>query len=186
MKSIVNLLFEAKMLKDIPRAGFAFLGAGSESIAAHSFQTAFIGYVMSRVLPGVDAQRLISMCLVHDLPEARIGDQNYVNKQYVTVDEAKAVADATRHLSFGRDMAGLIDEFNEQASFEAQLAHDADQLAFVLDLKAAADIGAKTPDKWLPTVSGRLKTEIGRQMADEILKTQWDGWWRDGYEEPNQ
>ncbi len=186
MKSIVNLLFEAKMLKDIPRAGFAFLGAGSESVAAHSFAAAFIGYVMSRLVPEADSLRLISMCLVHDLPESRIGDQNYVNKHYVTVDEAKAVADATRHVPFGSDIAGLIEEFNQQTSREAQLAYDADQLAFLLDLKAVADIGVKTPEKWMPTVFERLKTDLGRQLAAEILDTQWDGWWRDNYREPDK
>ena len=42
MKNIANLLFEAKMLKEIPRSGFHFLGAGKESIAEHSFVTTFI------------------------------------------------------------------------------------------------------------------------------------------------
>ena len=183
MKSIVNLLFEAKMLKDIPRAGFAFLGAGQESVAAHAFAVTFIGYVMSRMVPEIDAQRLIAMCLVHDLPEARIGDQNYVNKQYVRPDEEKAVADATRHVAFGDDLAGLIREFNGQATPAAQLAHDADQLAFILDLKAVADIGIKTPDKWLPVVKQRLKTDIGKQLAEAILRTEWDAWWRENYYE---
>jgi len=32
MKHIANLLFEAKMLKEIPRSGFHFLGCGKESI----------------------------------------------------------------------------------------------------------------------------------------------------------
>jgi len=183
MKSIVHLLFEAKMLKEIPRAGFAFLGSGQESVAAHSFAATFIAYVMSRIVPDIDAPRLIAMCLVHDLPEARIGDQNYVNKQYVQPDEAKAVADATRHLPFGGDLAGLIAEFNEQATVVAKLAHDADQLSFILDLKAAADIGVKTPDKWLPVINQRLKTDIGRQLAEEIMQTEWDAWWRDNYSE---
>ncbi len=35
------------------------------------------------------------MCLFHDLPEARIGDLNYVNKKYVQANEEKAIADAT-------------------------------------------------------------------------------------------
>lgn len=183
MKAIANLLFEAKMLKDIPRAGFAFLGTGSESIAAHSFAAAFIGYTLSRLDTSVDAGRLIAMCLVHDLPEARIGDLNYVNKQYVQADEQKAVDELTRHLPFGGDIAELIGEFNQQASHEARLAHDADQLAFILDLKAASDVGAKTPEKWLPVVIRRLKTGIGKQLAEEILSTEWDAWWRDGYEE---
>jgi putative hydrolase of HD superfamily len=36
MKNIANLLFEAKMLKEIPRSGFHFLGSGKESIAEHT------------------------------------------------------------------------------------------------------------------------------------------------------
>jgi len=183
MKPIANLLFEAKMLKDIPRAGFAFLGAGKESVASHSFAVTFIAYVLSRLVPEIDAQRLITMCLVHDLPESRVGDQNYVNKQYIRPDEARAVADCTRHLPFAEDLSGLIDEFNGQTTQEAKLAHDADQLAFILDLKAVRDIGIKTPDKWLPVVRERLKTDIGRQLAMEILDTEWDAWWQDTYSE---
>lgn len=183
MKAVADLFFEAKMLKDIPRAGFAFLGAGSESIAAHSFAAAFIGYAMSRMDEAADTQRLIAMCLVHDLPEARIGDLNYVNKQYVQADEEQAVADLSRNLCFGEDLAGLIREFQKQASREALLAHDADQLAFILDLKAVADIGVKTPEKWLPVVVRRLKTDLGKQLAEAILQTEWDSWWRDGYRE---
>jgi putative hydrolase of HD superfamily len=69
MKNIANLLFEAKMLKEIPRSGFHFLGSGKESIAEHTFSTTFIAYVMSHLEPDIDALKLISMCLVHDLPE---------------------------------------------------------------------------------------------------------------------
>ena len=47
MKKIANLLFEAKILKEIPRSGYHFLGAGKESVAEHSFSTTFIAYVMS-------------------------------------------------------------------------------------------------------------------------------------------
>ena len=112
MKNIANLLFEAKMLKEIPRSGFHFLGAGKESIAEHSFMTTFIAYVMSQLQPTVDAIKLTTMCLVHDLPEARIGDLNTVHKTYVTADEAKAVKDMTAGLHFGEAIADLIDEYN--------------------------------------------------------------------------
>ena len=78
MKNIVNLLFQAKILKEIPRSGFHFLGVGRESVAEHSFSTTFIAYVLSCILPEVDAYKLICMCLVHDLTEARIGDLNTV------------------------------------------------------------------------------------------------------------
>jgi len=96
MKDIVNLLFEANILKEIPRSGYHFLGAGQESVAEHTFSTAMIAFVMSKIEPDLDALKLISMCLVHDLPEARIGDLNTVHKQYVTADESRAIPPPTR------------------------------------------------------------------------------------------
>lgn len=183
MKHLAALLFEAKILKNIPRAGFHFLGVGRESVAEHSFCAAFIAYVMARMEPQADALKLISMCLVHDLPEARTGDHNYVQKKYVTIDEARAVADATRNLPFGGEIAALIEEFNQRKTIEAQLAHDADQLAFLLDLKSVSDIGNNSPDQWLPVVQQRLKTDLGKALALEILSTRWDAWWMEDYEE---
>jgi len=41
------------------------------------------------------------MCILHDLPEARTGDMNYVNKKYVNVDEKKAVKELTEGLFWG-------------------------------------------------------------------------------------
>ena len=81
MKNIADLLFEAKILKFVPRAGFHFLGAGKETVAEHSFSTTFIAYVISKMMPDIDALRLITMCLIHDLPEARTADHNYVHKR---------------------------------------------------------------------------------------------------------
>ncbi|MEJ2102713.1 MAG: HD domain-containing protein, partial [Desulfobacterales bacterium] len=131
MKHIANLLFEAKMLKEIPRSGYHFLGAGNESIAEHTFSTTFIAYVLSQLDPEIDALKLITMCLLHDLPEARTGDLNTVQKTYVTADDAKALEDATRHLPFASSITALIKEFNENQSKEAVLAHDADQLSLI-------------------------------------------------------
>jgi putative hydrolase of HD superfamily len=160
MKNIANLLFEAKMLK---------------------FSTTFIAYVMSHLEPDIDALKLISMCLVHDLPETRIGDLNTVHKTYVTANEVKAVKDITNSLPFGSSIANLIDEFNEGNSPEAKLAYDADQLSLILELKALSDIGYAPPDKWLPPVLNRLKTETAKKIAHSILQTHRDEWWLNNY-----
>ncbi|MCG8685378.1 MAG: HD domain-containing protein [Desulfobacterales bacterium] len=183
MTQIADLLFEVRMLKDLNRAGYAFLGAGQESIAEHSFTTAFICFTMARLEPDIDGERLISMALVHDIPEARTSDLNYVNKKYNTVDESSAVTDLIRSLPFGQTIRDLIDEFNQGETREAMLANDADQLSFILELKKLKDLGATSPDSWLPFVKGRLKTDTGKQMAREILGTRWDEWWANGYSE---
>jgi putative hydrolase of HD superfamily len=186
MKPIANLLFEAKMLSEIPRSGYHFLGTGNESIAEHTFSATFIAYVMAQLDGQIDALKLITMCLLHDLPEARTGDLNTVYKTYVTADEAKALKDATRHLPFGSSIIGLIEEFNENQSMEAQLAHDADQLALILELKYLSDIGYAPPDTWLPHVLKRIKKEVAKKIARSILETHRDDWWLNKYVDTDQ
>jgi putative hydrolase of HD superfamily len=178
MKPIVDLLFEARILKEIPRSGFHFLGSGKESVAEHTFLTTFIAWILSNLEPQADALKLISMCLLHDLPEARIGDLNAVQKQYVTADERRAIEDSVRHLPFGASLDDLLQEYNQKTSLEAELAHDADQLALVLELKSLADIGYKPPHDWLAQVLKRIKTEPAKQIAMQIMETRWDQWWQ--------
>lgn len=177
MKKIANLLFEAKILKEIPRSGYHFLGAGQESVAEHSFSTTFIGYVISQLEPKIDALKLISMCLIHDLPETRIGDLNTVHKQYVSADETKALEDATRGLAFGQNLKSLLQEYNEGLSKEARLAHDADQLALILELKDLMDVGFKPPNSWIDNVTKRIHTKTGKKIAQAVMQTQRDSWW---------
>ena len=181
MKHIANLLFEANILKKIPRSGYHFLGVGKESVAEHSFSVSFIAFVMAQMEPDVDALRLIAMCLVHDLPEAKTGDLNYVQKKYVAADENKAMNEITRELPFGTTLSDLIVEFNARESMESKLAHDADQLALILDLKTLSDIGYEPPKKWLPYALKRLKTKTGQNLAESIMKTEWDAWWLENY-----
>jgi putative hydrolase of HD superfamily len=181
MKDIANLLFEAAHLKRTPRSGFNFLGAGRESVAEHTFCTLFIAWVMSRIETGVDALRLMTMCMVHDLPESRIGDINYVQKQYVTADESSALEDMVGQTSLGSDIVDLVQEFNLGETLEARLAKDADQLSLVIELKTLADIGYDPPHKWLPHVLKRLETETGKQIAEAIAQTDWDEWWLKNY-----
>jgi len=187
MKNIANLLFQANILKNIPRSGYHFLGAGKESVAEHSFSVSFIAFVMAQMEPDVDAFRLLAMCLVHDLPEAKTGDLNYVQKKYVTANENKALRHITKNLPFGTTLADLITEFNERRSLESKLAHDADQLALILDLKALSDIGYDPPKKWLPFALNRLETKTGQTIAQSIMKTEWDAWWLENYvDSPNK
>jgi putative hydrolase of HD superfamily len=177
MKPIADLLFEARSLKNLPRSGFHFLGAGRESVAEHVYSTSFIAFVMSRMEPEVDALRLISMCLVHDLPEARIGDLNSVQKAYVQADEPLALSDAMEGVAFGPHIAQLVEEYNAGASREARLARDADQIALVLELKDLSDIGCSPPRDWLPHVMNRLQTETGKALAAAVMATRRDAWW---------
>ncbi|MGA1794666.1 MAG: HD domain-containing protein [bacterium] len=177
MKSIVNFLFEIGMLKKTPRSGYFFLGSGEESVAEHVMRMTSIGYVMAKLDPQADECKLIKMCLVHDLAEARTGDHNYVHKRYVTVDEEKATRDLAADLSFGPEITALSKEFNEGCTREAQLANDADQIEHILQLKECMDLGSPHAADWIRNAQKRIRTAIGRTLVEAILETNTMDWW---------
>ena len=179
MKNLANFFFEVGMLKRTPRTGFQFLGSGAESVAEHSFRTAIIGFTLAHLDEGVDTGKVVQMCLFHDVPEARTGDLNYVNKKYVKADEEKAVEDLARTLPFGDDYRALLEEFGRKESREAQIAHDADQLEMILALKEYKDLGNRNADEWYPFAVRRLRTEGARRLAETIWTTDSTRWWFD-------
>jgi len=177
MKNIANFLFEAGMLKRTPRSGFQFLGTGAESVAEHIFRATYIGYALGSLAKDVNVDRLIKMCLFHDLPEARTGDLNYVNKKYVKADEKKAIRDLSETLPFGNEIEKLVLEYEEGTTAEAKLARDADQLEMILALKEYKDLGNKYADEWLQFSYRRLQTDSAKELAGVILETDSSLWW---------
>jgi putative hydrolase of HD superfamily len=177
MKEIADFLFEVGMLNKTPRSGFQFLGSGSESVAEHVLRTLYIGYVLCKMEPQADELKVLRLCLVHDLPEARTGDMNYVNKKYVTVDEKKAVRELAGPLFFGDELEATLEEFNGKKTKEALIARDADQLALILQLKECGDLGNKYSQEWIRFAVRRLSTEKAKELAESILATDSSNWW---------
>jgi len=177
MSELADFLFEVGMLQKTPRTGYQFLGSGCESVAEHILRTMYVGYTLCKLDPRADELKTLKMCLFHDLPEARTGDMNYVNKKYVEVDEAKAVGELAQSLPFGEEIAVMIAEFNAQQTLEAKLAKDADQLALILQLKEYGDLGNKYSQEWISYAMQRLNTETAKTLAEEIIRTDSSHWW---------
>jgi len=177
MKNLANFLFEVGMLKRTPRSGHQFLGSGSESVAEHICRVIFIGYALAKLDGGADETKLLKMCFLHDLHEARTGDMNYMNKKYVSVDEDKALRDLCDTLPFGEEILQVTGEFNSLQTGEALLAYDADQIELILMLKEQRDLGNKYADEWISFALKRLKTDAGKGLAKEVIETDWTLWW---------
>ena len=177
MSEIADFLFEVGMLQKTPRSGFQFLGSGCESVAEHVLRTLYIGYVLCKMDPEADELKVLRLCLMHDLPEARTGDMNYVNKKYVTVDEKKAIQELAAPLFFGTEIEESIDEFNQKETKESLLARDADQLSLILQLKECGDLGNKYSREWIRFAVLRLATKNARTLAADILDTDSSDWW---------
>ena len=180
---VIDFFFELGMLKKTPRSGFQFLGSGGESVAEHSFRVAMIGFALSRMDSGIDTCKVICMSLVHDLPEARTGDQNYVNKRYVTVDESGAMTDLADSLPFGDELKSLLKEYRDSQTREARLVHDADQLDLIVELKEQNDLGNSYASKWIHFAMQRLVTSTAKEIAEQVLSTDSTDWWFKGHDE---
>ncbi len=173
-----NYLFEVGMLNRTPRSGFAFLGSGRQSVAEHSFRMLHIAWLLAKLSEEpVNKLHLLQLVMFHDLPETRTGDFNYVNHKYDSANEEKLYADLARELPFGEEIVALVQEFEARATPEARVAYDADQLEFLLILKEQQDLGNPRVADWIPPALARLKTEAGKQLAEEILASRSDDWW---------
>lgn len=179
MERTADFLFEVGMLKRTPRSGWQFLGSGEESVADHVFRTVMTAFALARLEGSVNADRVIRLAMVHDLPEARTGDLNYMNQKYVKADEDAASRDLVRGLPFGPEVRQLLMEYQEEKTPEAVLAHDADQLELLMQLKEEQDTGNPQASDWIPHVTKRLHTETARDLADAILERNWSDWWFD-------
>jgi putative hydrolase of HD superfamily len=167
------------MLKRTPRSGWQFLGTGSESVADHVFRTALITFSLAAIDDAVDGDKALRMALVHDLPEARTGDLNYMNQKYSIADEDRAAADQTAGLPFGDELLGLSREYREESSPEAVLVHDADQLELLMSLKEQLDNGNQQAEDWIGFVLRRLRTEAAKRLARQVLDHHSADWWFD-------
>jgi len=176
LKRLANFLFEVGMLRKTPRSGFQFLGSGQESVAEHSYRTAMIGYVLARKC-GVSWERVLLMCMVHDLHEARVGDFNYVNRLYNSADESRAFRDAVEGTGPDEQLLEAARELRATQTEEARLARDADQLDLILTLKEEQDLGNPYAPKWLHHALKRLRTECGSDLARAIVDTDHTDWW---------
>ena len=185
MKALARLWFEAGMLKKMRRTGYPFLGSGGESIADHCFRAALAGYTMALMEPDLDASRVALLLLAHDLAEARTGDLNYMNKRYASANEAKATQHQTRDLPEPVALAlnSLVEEFNARQTPESLLAHDADQLDMIVELKEQMDLGNPYAKLWIDYALKRLVTPRAREMAQSVLGTDWTEWWFEKREE---
>src|SRR6185369_1377993 len=93
LTSIANFIYETGILSKTPRSGLWFLGTGQQSVAEHTLRCAFIGYSLCYFVPEANKEKVVLMCLLHDLGEGRTSDLNYVHQKYGRLAESRAIDD---------------------------------------------------------------------------------------------
>ena len=133
-QALLNALHLAERLKDATRHCYTS-GGRHESVAEHSWRLALMAYWLRDRFPELDMDKVVRMCLIHDLGEAFTGDIPTFNK--TRADEARE-----EDLLFGwvdslpepfrTEMAALYREMAARESPEARLFKALDNLEAVI------------------------------------------------------
>jgi len=182
MHDISKFIFEAGTLKRIHRAWLKAEGVSNpESVAEHSHRNTIVGYILAR-MEGADADKVIKMCMFHDVPEVRIGDLDKIAQRYINKDEAElqALEDQVSNLpeDMKNEITSLVREMSERKTREAIIARDADILELLFQAKEYADIGHTGCLYWIERNSALLKTESARKLLEKLVKMNSTEWYK--------
>ncbi len=184
-RRIANFLFEVGTMRKLMRMHRQTLLTDdmSDSIAAHSYRVAFIGWFLAKA-EEADVYKTVMMCLVHDMAEARSGDHNYVHKRYMKVFDEEIMKEQLGTLPY-HDLEDLAMEYHKRETKEAVIAKDADLLDQILLLREYEWQGNKEAGIWLRGKSGqkenvqfsRLRSKSAKKLAKAIMKEDPSSWW---------
>jgi putative hydrolases of HD superfamily len=164
---IADFVFEMGTLRNMRRMHAQVIFSSNDTIASHSFRTAIIAYLLAD-LEGVDKNKALKMALFHDIPEARTGDANFINKFYSKQKEKLAYQNQTKNIPGEEEIKYLLNELSERKTKEAIIAKDADILDQISLQKEV--LGEKPEDflLWHNHAAKKLKTKSAKLLAESI------------------
>jgi putative hydrolases of HD superfamily len=135
-----DLLRAAGALKTIKRKGWTKAGiTDQESVADHSFRMAVLGAYLSEEMK-LDREKIILMCLIHDLAESKIGDltpEEKISEKVHRSNEDRVMRQLLATLPNRERKTFLADwsELVEAKTKEARLVWQIDKLEMGLTMK---------------------------------------------------
>ncbi len=146
---LLETMHLAERLKDAMRHCYTS-GGRRESVAEHSWRTALMAYLVSDEFPGADMNKVIKMCLIHDLGEAFTGDiPVFLKTEADEKREEELLFDWAGSLPepFGGEMTALYNEMAERKTLEARIYKCMDSLEAVIQHNES-DISTWEPNEY--------------------------------------
>jgi putative hydrolases of HD superfamily len=173
----LELLYEVGAFRWVRRTWEQFFSGDAASNAEHSFRVAWTALLIAnmerKVGQKIDQEKLLKMAMLHDLPESRTGDVNYLSRQYTKRNENLAAADILANTALEKEFLELWQEFEQRKSIEAKIVKDADILDVDLELSEMKAEGRILPDRFKPHRSlnkSILFTKSAKKLWDQIQK----------------
>ena len=129
-REYLNILHVAERLKDTPRHCTTSLGR-TESVAEHSWRISLMALLLRHEFPDLDVDKVVDMCLIHDLGECFTGDI----PTFLKTDDDRSTEDSlldqwvkTLPRELSEDFSALYAEMEAQETKEAKLYKALDKL----------------------------------------------------------
>lgn len=145
-KEFLAFLGKLEKLKCNTRHSWTSTGR-HESVAEHSWRLAVMALLLRDELPDVDMDRVLRMCLLHDIGEAVTGDiPSFIKTEDNEETERRAIAELLAPLPDGLrgELPELFAEMDALATPEAKVYKALDKLEVVVQHNEAP------LDTWLP------------------------------------
>ena len=146
VEEYTDFIKEAEGLKSTLRTAWTAEGR-QESTAEHSWRLAMLAMLLRDALPEVDMDKVLRMCLIHDVGEAVTGDiPSFQNTDANEETERQAIAELLSPLPDGLrgELTALFAEMDALATPEARVYKALDKLEVVVQHNEAP------LDTWLP------------------------------------
>lgn len=130
-----------------------------------------------------DPEKVVTIIMVHDNAETRIGDQDKVAARYYSNGEAevKAFIEQTELLpeAIQEKWQAYFDEYENRTSKEGIIAKDADWLEQAFQAKEYVDIGYKAAQNWIDNIVEAIETKSAKKIIAKMQEVEFTDWYKD-------
>lgn len=160
---LLNFLSVLEKLKCNTRHSWTSTGR-HETVAAHSWRLAMMAFILKDELPGIDMDKVLRMCLIHDFGEAVTGDiPSFKKTDKDEEDEVAAIASMLAPLSepLRSNLSTLFAEMDALETPEARVYKALDKMEAVIQHNEAP------LNTWIPQ-EYTLNLDYGAENAAEF------------------
>ncbi len=177
-QELLPILAVAEKLKCNTRHGWTSTGR-QESVADHAWRISLMAMLIAPEFPEADMNKVIRMCLIHDLGEAFTGDIPTFWKTEADTEKEEAIFDqwvATLPEETRREFEALLSEMNALETLEARIYKALDKMEAVIQHNESPI------STWLP-LEYDLQLRYGKENVRfspwfRELKQEIDSWTR--------